>query len=716
MARKAMMRRLRRTPAIKSILEYKADYLQMVRRLQETGQFLDLCVDIVSSLMSEVEFMAFARKNARISTPKARRDEPADRNAILRKVSLKFREELADPDEADAFTVVAMLEQMPVASQHCRDPLSIPGIKYLSENLKLNADEVLVIYVLFLITTPDMQWTVMHPNSMAEFTMIMSQISGLEVSRVRSIIRQSGTLVAANILELQADHFDLEADVHAALAGNMQLADFQAASFRTDTNEVFTLESFDIDLLDAQIVQGLLKVEGPCNILFKGRPGSGKTELARALIRAAGREIMEVPVKVEGSDRTRLGRLHYSTFFAANSVLLVDEAESILNTEGRHFGVQGTGTPTKAVLNMFFDRCHAKIIWIVNDSDDIHESALRRFQFKLAFDKLSHRQREQAIDLILGKHGQEQLKSQPFMKDIVNDEALTPGILDNVVRSYTQVTTAGVNLAAELLIPRLLMSHKNQFNSESGLSLGDERYQPEILNTSGSASSVVETAKAFYAQKAAAGGGLNVLLHGLPGTGKTEFVKYIARQTGRDLVFKRGSDLLSMWLGGTEKQIAGAFREAENRGAVLLVDEADTFFQPRESAQRSWEVSQTNEFLNQMENHKIMLFCCTNLIDRLDGAAMRRFHFKLEFRAMREDKRASFFVEYFRELLADLPQQDQLNQKLLRLTKLTPGDFRAVRQRFSYKTPGSILWQDLVTELEVEGAYKKESQGRAIGF
>lgn len=56
------------------------------------------------------------------------------------------------------------------------------------------------------------------------------------------------------------------------------------------------------------------------------------------------------------------------------------------------------------------------------------------------------------------------------------------------------------------------------------------------------------------------GVGVSLCLHGPPGTGKTEFARFLAYRAGRPIVYRRGSDLLSMWVGGTEKAIAAAFR------------------------------------------------------------------------------------------------------------------------------------------------------------
>ncbi len=63
------------------------------------------------------------------------------------------------------------------------------------------------------------------------------------------------------------------------------------------------------------------------------------------------------------------------------------------------------------------------------------------------------------------------------------------------------------------------------------------------------------------------------------------------------MIEKRASDLLSMWVGGTEKAIAGAFEEAADARAMLILDEADSLLRDRGLADRSWEVSQVNEKL-----------------------------------------------------------------------------------------------------------------------
>ena len=66
---------------------------------------------------------------------------------------------------------------------------------------------------------------------------------------------------------------------------------------------------------------------------------------------------------------------------------------------------------------------------------------------------------------------------------------------------------------------------------------------------------------------------MNLLLFGVPGAGKTEFVKYLAKQLDKPLCVKNAGDLLNCYVGGTEQRIIAAFAEAEANGEILFIDE-----------------------------------------------------------------------------------------------------------------------------------------------
>ncbi len=126
-------------------------------------------------------------------------------------------------------------------------------------------------------------------------------------------------------------------------------------------------------------------------------------------------------------------------------------------------------------------------------------------------------------------------------------------------------------------------------------------------------------------------GTARICLYGPPGTGKTAYAAWIARTLDRPLLRKTIAELTSCYVGETEKIIASVFREADRSGAVLLFDEADSLLRDRTLAARSWEATQVNEMLAQLEAFEGYFIATTNLLDALDAASLRRFDLKAKF-------------------------------------------------------------------------------------
>jgi SpoVK/Ycf46/Vps4 family AAA+-type ATPase len=207
-------------------------------------------------------------------------------------------------------------------------------------------------------------------------------------------------------------------------------------------------------------------------------------------------------------------------------------------------------------------------------------------------------------------------------------------------------------------------------------------------------------------------GAARLCLYGAPGTGKTAFGRWLAEQLDAPLLVKRASDLLSMWLGETEQNIAKAFREAEKENAVLLIDEADSFLRDRRGAQRSWEVTQVNEMLTQMEAFPGVFIASTNLLGDLDQASLRRFDMKVKFDCLRADQAWELFRRHCAGLGIDAAGASEAQVKAL--SNLAPGDFAAVirRHRFHPIKTESDFVQALRGECEV----KQGGLRKAIGF
>ena len=203
--------------------------------------------------------------------------------------------------------------------------------------------------------------------------------------------------------------------------------------------------------------------------------------------------------------------------------------------------------------------------------------------------------------------------------------------------------------------------------------------------------------------------------HGPPGTGKTALARHIAQSLDKPLMVKQASDLMSKYVGETEQQMAAMFRDAQAEKAVLLLDEADSFLQDRRGAHRNYEVSEVNEMLQGMERFPGVFICTTNLFDRLDQAALRRFTFKIRFKALSGVQRTHMFVT--EALHGDAEQlTDAMQARLAALDHLCPGDFAAVQRQMAI-LDATLEPMEFLEQLEAEHRIKPEvREHRPVGF
>jgi hypothetical protein len=135
--------------------------------------------------------------------------------------------------------------------------------------------------------------------------------------------------------------------------------------------------------------------------------------------------------------------------------------------------------------------------------------------------------------------------------------------------------------------------------------------------------------------------GITILFHGEPGTGKTELVFQLAKETNRKIFKVDISQSKSLWYGESEKIIKRIFtdyavfmKECE-QVPILLFNEADAIFSARRELRAS-NVSQTentvqNIILDELERFEGILMATTNLTGNFDAAFNRRFLFKVKF-------------------------------------------------------------------------------------
>jgi AAA+ superfamily predicted ATPase len=137
-----------------------------------------------------------------------------------------------------------------------------------------------------------------------------------------------------------------------------------------------------------------------------------------------------------------------------------------------------------------------------------------------------------------------------------------------------------------------------------------------------------------FGDKLSLGKGLNVLFSGLPGTGKTMGAEVIAQELQLDLYKIDLSQIVSKYIGETEKNLDRIFTAAANSNAILLFDEADALFGKRSEVQDAHDRYANIEvayLLQKMEEYEGITILTTNLRSNLDDAFVRRLQFIIEF-------------------------------------------------------------------------------------
>ncbi len=158
--------------------------------------------------------------------------------------------------------------------------------------------------------------------------------------------------------------------------------------------------------------------------------------------------------------------------------------------------------------------------------------------------------------------------------------------------------------------------------------------------------------------------GFTCLFYGSAGTGKTETVLQLARQTGRDIMQVNISQIKSMWVGESEKNIKQVFDNYRAKAKecritpILLFNEADAIIGKRqEGAERAvdkMENSIQNIILQEMETLDGILIATTNLAQNMDKAFERRFLYKIKFEKPTTEARMSMW----REMIPTLCETD----------------------------------------------------------
>ena len=351
-----------------------------------------------------------------------------------------------------------------------------------------------------------------------------------------------------------------------------------------------------------------------------------------------------------------------------NAAVLLDEAEDVL--EAPHSYGNMRGTYSKAFLHRTLEILPVPVIWTCNDLSLMDPATLRRMTMVIEVPVPDVATRTRIWRRVIAH---ERLRLPPDVSErLAQNWEASAGVAAGAARA------ARLNGRDEPALKRALRGVMGAMGHHEVSPRAGVDFDIDLVNSKQD----LAILRHRLAQPATSRA-WSLCLSGPPGTGKSEFAHHLARHLALPVLQKRGSDLLSMFVGGSEKAIAEAFREARDRGALLLIDEAEALLFDRSAAVQSWEVSQVNEMLTWMENHSLPFVCTTNLPERMDHAVPRRFTLKLHFGALDAPRAALAF----RRLLQAEPPGALPDG-------LTPGDFAVVRSKaalFGERDPRVLL-------------------------
>lgn len=170
------------------------------------------------------------------------------------------------------------------------------------------------------------------------------------------------------------------------------------------------------------------------------------------------------------------------------------------------------------------------------------------------------------------------------------------------------------------------------------------------------------------------GKGTTLNFRGPPGTGKTLAANVLAKTLDKKLLMIRYDQLQSMWVGETEKNIQKAFAIAKTKNAVLFFDEADAIASDRSMHQRTYETSQVNVLLKELEKFEGICIFATNFGEKFDPAFERRLTMHIDFELPTTEQAR-------RILEVTLPKkaiEKGLDLNLLQIENLSGGDIKNV--------------------------------------
>ena len=402
------------------------------------------------------------------------------------------------------------------------------------------------------------------------------------------------------------------------------------------------------------------------NILLFGRAGTGKTEFAKTLSRAAGAYLYSIGEpgrndreKADTERESRARRRNQLRIAQAllqsmpDTAILCDEAEDVLDSS------RGTRLANHRLL----ENTPVPVIYTANRLDHLDESMLRRFTYIIKFTAHSPTRQTAILQRMLEESDIEGIDAPACARRLVNQLECPPGILAKAIET-TRLINGDENdiyhfcerlertIATHCARPRLGPPVKQQLPWEAFSHLGQD------------AEDIRRTLTAVLGKNKK---GVNILLYGPPGTGKTQFARTLCGEVGAQLYAIGENEIgpdarLSADRTKTLDYALEALTDEPN--AAILFDEMEDFHQ-REKL-----------YLNRIveENPVPIIWACNSIsyYRTFEPFFIDRMLHAIEFRHMPTTARENVYSSILHEASIPDAETQQLAQELAHNKKITP--------------------------------------------
>jgi SpoVK/Ycf46/Vps4 family AAA+-type ATPase len=430
-------------------------------------------------------------------------------------------------------------------------------------------------------------------------------------------------------------------------------------------------------------------------LLFSGPPGTGKTLLARAVAHRLGRPLLRARAdhlaEADGPVEEAIDAL-FQDASLHDAILFFDECEALFGQRGARLGT----------LLQAIEAFDGVLLLATNLPERLDPAVERRIVHRVDFELPAPAEREQIWEMHLPPEADIAPDVDiPLLSNLFN---LSGGAIKNAVLA---ALSAAVDLDPErptLDMALLRRAAEGQTRSKleglaersrvnlrlADLVLPDEEHRKVAEIAAACRNKDLVQNRWGLGRRLTTGRGIAILFDGPPGTGKTLCAELLAAELGRPLYRVHIPNVVSKWVGETEKNISEIFARARSVQSVLLFDEADSLFSARTEVRSSndrFANQEVNLLLQEIERSDGIVILTTNLFGGLDEALRRRIQYRVTFPMPGAAERARIWE---RLVPAETPLAADVNfERMGALYEFAGGAIKNAVVRASYRA-----WED----------------------